>query len=64
MRTSINLTNYRRNLQREYNTKHGITPTTVFSEIKEIGIKTKKKDYALISEKDLEKELKRLEFEM
>lgn len=64
MKTSINLTNYRRKLQREYNEKHWITPTTVFSEIKEIGIKTKKKDYALISEKDLEKELKRLEFEM
>lgn len=64
MKISINLTNYRRNLQREYNEKHWITPTTVFSEIKEIGIKTKKKDYALISEKDLEKELKKLEFEM
>lgn len=64
MKTAINLTNYRRKLQREYNEKNGITPTTVFSEIKEIGIKTKNKDYALISEKDLEKELKRLEFEM
>lgn len=64
MKTSINLTNYRRKLQREYNEKHGITPTTVFSEIKDIGIKTNKKDYSLISEKDLEKELKKLEFEM
>ncbi|MDD5770575.1 MAG: helicase-related protein, partial [Candidatus Gracilibacteria bacterium] len=64
MKTAINLTNYRRKLQREYNEKNGITPTTIFSEIKEIGIKTKNKDYALISEKDLEKELKKLEFEM
>ncbi len=64
MRTAINLTNYRRKLQNEYNIKNGITPTTVFSEIKDIWIKTKNKDYALHSEKDLEKELKRLEFEM
>ncbi len=64
MKTAINLTNYRRKLQREYNEKNGITATTIFSEIKEIWIKTKNKDYALISEKDLEKELKKLEFEM
>lgn len=64
MKTAINLTNYRRKLQREYNEKHWITPTTVFSKIKDIWIKTKNKDYALYSEKDLEKELKRLEFEM
>lgn len=64
MKTSINLTNYRRKLQREYNQKHWITPTTVFSQIKDIGIKTSKKDYSLVSEKDLEKELKKLEFEM
>ena len=64
MKSSINLTNYRRNLQNNYNIKNNITPTTVYSEIKEIWIKTKNKDYALISEKDLEKELKKLEFEM
>ncbi|MBW7954788.1 excinuclease ABC subunit UvrB [Candidatus Gracilibacteria bacterium] len=64
MKQAINLTNYRRNMQNNYNIKHNITPTTVYSEIKEIGIKTKNKDYALISEKDLEKELKKLEFEM
>jgi len=64
MRTAINLTNYRRKLQDEYNKKNWITPTTVFSKIKDIWIKTKNKDYAIISEKDLEKELKRLEFEM
>lgn len=64
MRSAINLTNYRRKLQREYNQANWITPTTVFSEIKDIWIKTKNKDYALHSEKDLEKELKKLEFEM
>lgn len=64
MRLAINLTNYRRRIQNEYNIANWITPTTVFSEIKDIWIKTKKKDYALISEKDLEKEVKRLEFEM
>jgi excinuclease ABC subunit B len=64
MKIAINLTNYRRRIQNEYNIEHSITPTTVFSEIKDIWIKTKKKDYALISEKDLEKEVKRLEFEM
>jgi excinuclease UvrABC helicase subunit UvrB len=36
MKNSINLTNYRRKLQREYNKEHGITPTTVFSDIKNI----------------------------
>lgn len=64
MKLAINITNYRRRIQNEFNIKNSITPTTVFSEIKEIWIKTKKKDYALISEKDLEKEMKRIEFEM
>jgi excinuclease ABC subunit B len=36
MKTAINLTNYRRRIQNEYNKEHGITPTTVISEIKEI----------------------------
>lgn len=64
MKVAINLTNYRRRIQNEYNKENWITPTTVISEIKEIWIKTKKKDYALISEKDLDKEIKRVEFEM
>lgn len=64
MKVAINLTNYRRRIQNEYNKENWITPTTVISEIKEIWIKTKKKDYALISEKDLDKEIKRIEFEM
>jgi hypothetical protein len=36
MRKSINMTYYRRNLQQKYNEEHGITPKTVFSEIKDI----------------------------
>ncbi len=64
MKVAINLTNYRRKIQKEYNEKHDITPTTVLSSIKDIGIPSKKKDYSLVNEKDLEKEYKRLEFEM
>ena len=64
MKNAINLTNYRRKIQWEYNEKNNIIPTTIFSEIKSIWIKTKNKDYTLISEKDLEKEIKKLEFEM
>ena len=64
MQRAIEKTTARREIQEAHNKEHGITPTTVFSEIKDIGIKTNKKDYSLISEKDLEKELKRLEFEM
>lgn len=64
MKTAINLTNYRRHIQNEYNQKHWITPTTVYSEIKDIGIKINKKSYDGLSQNDLEKELKKLEFEM
>lgn len=64
MKVAINLTNYRRKIQKLYNQKHGITATTVISDIKDMWIPSKKKDYALVSEKDLEKEVKRLQFEM
>ena len=64
MKMSINLTHYRRNLQRKYNITNNIIPTTILSEIKTTGIKTKNKDEVILSQKDLEKELKRLEFEM
>jgi len=64
MRMAINLTNYRRRIQTAYNLKHGITPTTILSDIKDIGIQSKKKDYALIDEATATKELTRLEFEM
>jgi excinuclease ABC subunit B len=36
MKKAIDLTYYRRNLQDEYNKKHGITPTTVYSAIKDM----------------------------
>ena len=64
MKTAINLTNYRRRIQNEYNIANWITPKTVISDIKDIWIQSKKKDYALVDEASLEKELKRLEFEM
>jgi len=64
MKVAINLTNYRRKIQKLYNDQNGITPTTIISGIKDIWIESKKKDYSLVSEKDLEKEVKRLQFEM
>lgn len=64
METAINLTNYRRKIQKEHNDKNNIIPTTILSEIKNIWIKTKNKKYSKISQKDTEKLLKKLEFEM
>ena len=64
MRKAIDLTYYRRNLQDKHNKKHGITPTTIYSTIKDIGIDTKKKDYAILDKRSAEKELARLELEM
>lgn len=64
MKKAIDLTYYRRKIQKEYNDKNGITPTTIFSTIKDMWIKTKKVDYAILDKQSLEKELKRLELEM
>ncbi|MDP3380442.1 MAG: hypothetical protein Q8S84_02650 [bacterium] len=36
MRKAINLTYYRRNLQDKFNKEYGITPKTVFSDIKDM----------------------------
>jgi excinuclease ABC subunit B len=36
MKVAINLTNYRRKIQKAYNDANGITPTTVISDIKDI----------------------------
>jgi excinuclease ABC subunit B len=36
MKVAINLTNYRRKIQKLYNEQHGITPKTVISDIKDI----------------------------
>lgn len=64
MRNAIALTYYRRKLQNEYNEKNNITPTTILSSIKNIGVKSKKQDYWDIDTKNIEKEIKRLELEM
>lgn len=61
---AINLTNYRRSIQKEYNIKNNIVPTTVFSEIKSISLKSKKIKDDLEFEWDLEQRIKALEFEM
>ena len=64
MRKAIDLTYYRRWLQDEYNKKHKISPTTIFSQIKDMWINTKKKDYALLDKQDIKKEISKLELEM
>ena len=64
MRKAIDLTYYRRKVQNDYNIKNGITPTTIFSTIKDMWLKTKNVDYAILDKQTLEKQLKRLELEM
>jgi excinuclease UvrABC helicase subunit UvrB len=64
MRKAINLTYYRRHVQIKANQESGMTPTTIFSSIKDMGVKVKKKEYSLVDEKTVEKEMKRIEFEM
>ena len=64
MRKAIELTYYRRWLQEAHNENVGMTPTTVYSSIKDIGIDNKKKEYKLIDKKDFKKEVARLELEM
>lgn len=64
MESTIKLTEFRRKLQSDFNEKHWITPKTVYSSIKDIWLKGKKKDYSKVDEKTLEKELSRLQIEM
>ena len=66
MRKAIDLTYYRRNLQEEYNRKNNITPKTVYSEIKDMWLKSNKtkKDYAVLDKRSVEREISRLELEM
>lgn len=64
MKKAITLTNYRRKIQQEYNEKHWLKPTTIFSEIKDMWTKPRDRDYALIDKKDLKKEIAKLELEM
>jgi len=65
MRVAINITNYRRSIQMQYNTENHITPQTVLSDIKEIGVKSKKRKKSEgMSTQQKETLLKRLQFEM
>ncbi len=65
MQGAIDETNRRRTVQEDYNTKHGITPKTIISGIKEIGIPSKKKDaFDSGHIANIEVYIKRLELEM
>ncbi len=56
----------RREIQMTYNAKHGITPTTVISTIKDIGLKGKNSDTPTEVPKGINREayIKKLELEM
>lgn len=66
MRDAIDETNRRREVQIAYNTKHGITPKTILSSIKEISIPSKKKSpfEGGAVQGNVEAYIKRLELEM
>lgn len=65
MRDAIDETNRRRKVQEEYNRDHNITPKTIISGIKEIGIPSKKKDpFDGGHIANVEAYIKRLELEM
>ena len=65
MKKAIELTYYRRGIQIAHNEKTGITPTTVFSSIKDIGIASnKKKREGSVDPKLILKDIARLELEM
>lgn len=64
MKKAVDLTYYRRWIQMQYNDDHDVTPTTVYSSIKDIGIPSKKKKMESIPKESVEKEIARLELEM
>jgi len=65
MKKSIELTYYRRGIQIEHNKKIWMTPTTVFSSIKDIWIPSNKKKREVSEDpKVVEREITRLELEM
>lgn len=65
MQETMDITARRRKVQIDYNTKHGITPTTIISSIKDLGFKEKKEKIDKIP-KWVSKEayIRRLELEM
>ncbi len=65
MKDAIAETSRRREIQKAYNEKHGITPKTILSKVKEIGIPSKKKDpFDGGHIANIEAYIKRLELEM
>lgn len=64
MKKAIGLTYYRRKLQHAHNEAQWVTPKTVYSAIKDMWIKTKNKDYAILDKKSVEKEISKLELEL
>ena len=64
MKKAIDLTYYRRWMQQKHNEKNGITPKTIYSSIKDIGIPSKKKKLESKDPISAERDLKRLELEM
>lgn len=66
MEQAIGETNRRRDIQHDYNVKHGIAPRTIISSIKEIGLKGKRVDTDLeeLPSEKLDATIRRLELEM
>jgi len=63
MKSAIKITNERRKIQKTYNIKHNITPTTIKSSIKE-SWKPKTRTWDKINKKEVKTIVKRLEIEM
>ncbi len=64
MRKAIGLTYYRRWIQIAHNKKIGMTPTTVYSSIKDVAVSNKKRDARKMDKKTIKSEIARLELEM
>lgn len=65
MQETMDITSKRRTIQIAYNEKHGITPTTIISSIKDLGFKEKKEIINTIPKGiDREVYIRRLELEM
>ncbi len=64
MKKAIDLTYYRRSIQNKYNKENWLEPKTIFSKIKDIGIRSRKKEYALVNDLPIDKQIAKLELEM